>query len=74
MKGQANTRLGRLNTGVPGYEIFISNVSFDSTANDVVNCFRHCGPILRWYFPRKDPNLKNSGKHKGYGFIYFKTI
>ena len=41
--GEANTRLGRLNAGVPGYEIFVNNVSFDSTANEVVNQFRHCG-------------------------------
>jgi len=57
-----------------GYEIYVHNVSFDATANDVVNCFRHCGPLLKWYFPRKDSNKLNYGRHRGFGFIYFKTV
>jgi RNA recognition motif-containing protein len=28
---------------------------------------------LRWYFPRKDSAAMNYGKHRGFGFIYFKT-
>ena len=60
-----------MNVGVAGYEIYVYNIDFDVTANQVVNMFRHCGPILRWYFPRKDAGNMNFGKHRGFGFIYF---
>mmetsp|Transcript_2258 Transcript_2258/g.3411 ORF Transcript_2258/g.3411 Transcript_2258/m.3411 type:complete len:168 (+) Transcript_2258:612-1115(+) len=54
--------------------MIVKNVNFDATANDVVNSFRHCGPISHWNFPRKDPNQRNYGKHKGFGYIYFATL
>jgi RNA recognition motif-containing protein len=62
-----------MNPGVAGYEIYVYNIDFDVTANQVVNVFRGCGPIMRWYFPRKDPNKMNYGKHRGFGFIYFQN-
>ena len=63
--------LGRMNVGVAGFEIYVYNIDFDVTANQVVNSFRHCGAILRWYFPRKEQQNMNFGKHRGFGFIYF---
>ena len=54
-----------------GFELFVNNIDFETTANEVVNQFRKCGFISHWYFPRKDPKQVNYGKHKGFGFIYF---
>jgi RNA recognition motif-containing protein len=42
------------NEGQEIFEVYIHNVDFEVTANDVVNQFRHCGPIDHWKFPRKD--------------------
>lgn len=49
-------------------------MDFDATANDVISVLRPCGPLLKWFFPRKDPKAKMFGKHKGYGFVYFKSF
>ena len=32
-----------------------------------------CGPIAHWNMPRKDSTRPNHGKHRGFGFVYFKT-
>lgn len=55
------------------HEVYVYNVDYEATANDVVNKFRECGPIVKWYFPRKDPSKMNYGRHRGFGFIYFRT-
>lgn len=42
------------NNGDLIFEVYVHNVDFEVTANDVVNRFRGCGPIDHWKFPRKD--------------------
>jgi RNA recognition motif-containing protein len=59
--------------GHPEYQVYVHNVDFEVTANAVIERFRHCGLILRWHFPRKEANRVNHGRHRGFGFIYFKT-
>ena len=51
----------------PYNTIFVGNLPFDLTEEDIKNLFTHKEDIVRTYFP------SNKGKLKGHGFVTFKT-
>ena len=61
------------NQQIEGYEIYLQNINFQATANEVVALFRDCGQVIRWHFPRVDPSKPNFGRHRGFGYVFFST-
>ena len=48
-----------INENELGFKIFVRNIDFEITVNEVINKFKKCGHILKWHFPRKDPSKIN---------------
>lgn len=50
------------------YIVFVGNISFDTSKDDIMRLFKECNPISVRF-----PVDKNSKKAKGFAFVEFKT-